>query len=108
MKKLIFPIIVMVLILAACGKQSESGSDSKKEDTKAYKLDSGKKIDIPKNPERIAVVAPTYAGGIKYLGGNIVAVNEQVDSSNILKDKFKDVEKVGENDVEKEIGRAHV
>lgn len=94
MKKLIFPIIVMVLILAACGKQSESGSDSKKEDTKAYKLDSGKKIDIPKNPERIAVVAPTYAGGIKYLGGNIVAVNEQVDSSNILKDKFKDVEKV--------------
>ncbi|MDT3984139.1 ABC transporter substrate-binding protein, partial [Staphylococcus ureilyticus] len=62
---------------------------------------SGKKIDIPKNPERIAVVAPTYAGGIKYLGGKIVAVNEQVDNSHILKDKFKDVEKVGENDVEK-------
>lgn len=101
MKKLIFPIIIMVLILAACGKQSENDSDSKKEDTKAYKLDSGKKIDIPKNPERIAVVAPTYAGGIKYLGGKIVAVNEQVDSSHILKDKFKDVEKVGENDVEK-------
>src|SRR5699024_11546742 len=53
------------------------------------------------NPERIAVVAPTYAGGIKYLGGKIVAVNEQVDNSHILKDKFKDVEKVGENDVEK-------
>ena len=101
MKKLIFPIIIMVLILAACGKKSESGSDSNKEDTKAYTLDSGKKIDIPKNPERIAVVAPTYAGGIKYLGGKIVAVNEQVDNSHILKDKFKDVEKVGENDVEK-------
>ena len=75
-------------------QKSESGSDSNKEDTKAYTLDSGKKIDIPKNPERIAVVAPTYAGGIKYLGGKIVAVNEQVDNSHILKDKFKDVEKL--------------
>ena len=46
-------------------------------------------------------MAPTYAGGIKYLGGKIVAVNEQVDNSKLLKDKFKGVEKIGENDVEK-------
>ena len=98
MKKLLFPLIALVLILAACGNNSDSDS---KAETKSYKLDSGKKIDIPKDPKRIAVVAPTYAGGIKYLGGNIVAVNEQVDSSSLLKDKFKDVEKVGENDVEK-------
>lgn len=98
MKKLLFPLLVLVLILAACGNKSDS---DKKEETKSYKLDSGKSLDIPKNPERIAVVAPTYAGGIKYLGGNIVAVNEQVDSSKLLKDKFKDVEKIGENDVEK-------
>ena len=98
MKKLVFPLLVLVLILAACGNKSDS---DKKEETKSYKLDSGKSLDIPKNPERIAVVAPTYAGGIKYLGGNIVAVNEQVDSSKLLKDKFKDVEKIGENDVEK-------
>ncbi|PTK23308.1 ABC transporter substrate-binding protein [Staphylococcus saprophyticus] len=81
-------------------KKKDSNSD-KKEETKSYKLDSGKSIDIPKNPERIAVVAPTYAGGIKYLGGKIVAVNEQVDNSKLLKDKFKGVEKIGENDVEK-------
>lgn len=98
MKKLLFPLLVLVLILAACGNKSDS---DKKEETKSYKLDSGKSIDIPKKPERIAVVAPTYAGGIKYLGGNIVAVNEQVDSSKLLKDKFKGVEKIGENDVEK-------
>lgn len=98
MKKLLFPLLVLVLILAACGNKSDS---DKKEATKSYKLDSGKSIDIPKKPERIAVVAPTYAGGIKYLGGNIVAVNEQVDSSKLLKDKFKGVEKIGENDVEK-------
>lgn len=98
MKKLLFPLLVLVLILAACGNKSDS---DKKEETKSYKLDSGKSIDIPKKPQRIAVVAPTYAGGIKYLGRDIVAVNEQVDSSKLLKDKFKGVEKIGENDVEK-------
>ncbi|MBV5140473.1 ABC transporter substrate-binding protein [Staphylococcus xylosus] len=98
MKKLLFPLLVLVLILAACGNKSDS---DKKEETKSYKLDSGKSIDIPKKPQRIAVVASTYAGGIKYLGGDIVAVNEQVDSSKLLKDKFKGVEKIGENDVEK-------
>ncbi|WP_436946510.1 ABC transporter substrate-binding protein [Staphylococcus xylosus] len=98
MKKLLFSLLVLVLILAACGNKSDS---DKKEETKSYKLDSGKSIDIPKKPQRIAVVAPTYAGGIKYLGGDIVAVNEQVDSSKLLKDKFKGVEKIGENDVEK-------
>ncbi|MGW8024782.1 ABC transporter substrate-binding protein [Staphylococcus xylosus] len=98
MKTLLFPLLVLVLILAACGNKSDS---DKKEETKSYKLDSGKSIDIPKKPQRIAVVAPTYAGGIKYLGGDIVAVNEQVDSSKLLKDKFKGVEKIGENDVEK-------
>lgn len=98
MKKLLFPLLVLVLVLAACGNKSDS---DKKEETKSYKLDSGKSIDIPKKPQRIAVVAPTYAGGIKYLGGDIVAVNEQVDSSKLLKDKFKGVEKIGENDVEK-------
>lgn len=98
MKKLLFPLLVLVLILAACGNKSDS---DKKEETKSYKLDSGKSIDIPKKTQRIAVVAPTYAGGIKYLGGDIVAVNEQVDSSKLLKDKFKGVEKIGENDVEK-------
>ncbi|PTL17730.1 ferrichrome ABC transporter substrate-binding protein [Staphylococcus gallinarum] len=99
MKKLLFLLIALVLILAACGNKSDS--DSKKEETKSYKLDSGKSIDVPKSPKRIAVVAPTYAGGVKYLGGKIVAVNKQVDSSKLLKDKFKGVTKVGDNDVEK-------
>ncbi len=46
MKKLLFPLLVLVLILAACGNKSDS---DKKEETKSYKLDSGKSIDIPKN-----------------------------------------------------------
>ena len=37
----------------------------------------------------------------KKLGGNVVAVSNQVDQSDVLKDKFKGVTKVGDDDVEK-------
>lgn len=43
MKKLLFPLLALMLILAACGNKSDSDSNSdKKEETKSYKLDSGK------------------------------------------------------------------
>lgn len=99
MRKLLLPLIVLVLVLAACGNSSKDSD--KKAETKSYKTDDGKTIKIPKDPKRIAVVAPSYAGGIKKLGGNIVAVSNQVDQSHILKDKFKGVTKVGDDDVEK-------
>ena len=101
MKKLWLVLIAGVLVLAACGNGSDSNSDKNKKETKSYTLDSGKKVEIPKNPERIASVAPTYAPGLKYLGANLVAVSDQVEQSDVIKDKFKGVEKVGENDVEK-------
>ncbi|MBF7024724.1 ABC transporter substrate-binding protein [Staphylococcus kloosii] len=101
MKKLLLPLIALVLILAACGNKKDSDDKSKKEATKSYTLDSGKKIDIPKDPKRIAAVAPTYAPGLKYLGANLVAVSNQVDQSSVIKDKFKGVTRIGDNDVEK-------
>ena len=39
--------------------------------------------------------------GLKKLGANIVAVNQQVDQSKVLKDKFKGVTKIGDGDIEK-------
>ena len=98
MKKFIAFIILVTLLLASCSHQSE---EEKSEDTRSYELDSGKKIDIPKKPKRIAVIANTYAGGLKYLGGNIVGVTKDIDKSKVLKDKFKNTEKFSENDVEK-------
>lgn len=98
MKKFIAFIILVILLLASCSHQSEA---EKSEDTRSYELDSGKKIDIPKKPKRIAVIANTYAGGLKYLGGNIVGVTKDIDKSKVLKDKFKNTEKFSENDVEK-------
>ena len=99
MKKLILPLLVLIIVLAACGNNGGSGKSDSKEETKSYKLDSG--IKNPKDPKRIAVVAPTFAGGLHKLGANIVAVNNQVDQSPILKEKFKDTTKIGEADVEK-------
>ena len=101
MKKLWLVLIAFVLVLAACGNGSDSNSDKNKKETKSYTLDSGKKIDIPKDPKRIAAVAPTYAPGLKYLGANLVAVSNQVDQSSVIKDKFKGVTRIGDNDVEK-------
>lgn len=98
MKKFIAFIILATLLLASCSHQSKA---EKSEDTRSYELDSGKKIDIPKKPKRIAVIANTYAGGLKYLGGNIVGVTKDIDKSKVLKDKFKNTEKFSENDVEK-------
>ena len=98
MKKLILPLLVLIIVLAACGNNGGSGKSDSKEETKSYKLDSGKTI---KSLKILNVVAPTFAGGLHKLGANIVAVNNQVDQSPILKEKFKDTTKIGEADVEK-------
>ena len=58
MRKLLLPLIVLVLVLAACGNNSgNSSKDSdKKAETKSYKTDDGKTIKIPKDPKRIALL----------------------------------------------------
>lgn len=45
MKKLLLPLIALVLLLAACGNNSGNGSkeSDKKAETKSYKTDDGKK-----------------------------------------------------------------
>ncbi|MDN8713217.1 ferrichrome ABC transporter substrate-binding protein, partial [Staphylococcus aureus] len=98
MKKLLLPFIIMLLVLAACGNQGEKNN---KAETKYYKMDDGKTVDIPKDPKRIAVVAPTYAGVLKNLVENILAVYQQVDQSKVLKDKFNGVTIFGDGYVEK-------
>lgn len=44
MKKLILPLLVLIIVLAACGNNGGSGKSDSKEETKSYKLDSGKTI----------------------------------------------------------------
>lgn len=50
MKKLILPLLVLIIVLAACGNNGGSGKSDSKEETKSYKLDSGKTIKSLKIP----------------------------------------------------------
>lgn len=100
MKKLIFPLLALMLILAACGNNSSDDASKKDKKEKMYTQDSGKKVKIPKDPKRIVVLGATYAGGLKELDANIVGVANIVDDSKVLKDKFKDVDKVDAENVE--------
>lgn len=100
MKKLIFPLLALMLILAACGNNSSDDASKKDKKEKTYTQDSGKKVKIPKDPKRIVVLGATYAGGLKELDANIVGVANIVDDSKVLKDKFKDVDKVVAENVE--------
>ncbi|MDW4259807.1 ABC transporter substrate-binding protein [Staphylococcus saprophyticus] len=100
MKKLIFPLLALMLILAACGNNSSDDASKKDKEEKTYTQDSGKKVKIPKDPKRIVVLGATYAGGLKELDANIVGVANIVDDSKVLKNKFKDVDKVDAENVE--------
>ncbi|NWK84612.1 ABC transporter substrate-binding protein [Staphylococcus sp. GSSP0090] len=100
MKKLIFPLLALMLILAACGNNSSDDTSKKDKEKTTYTQDSGKKVKIPKDPKRIVVLGATYAGGLKELDANIVGVANIVDDSKVLKDKFKDVDKVDAENVE--------
>ena len=100
MKKLIFPLLALMLILAACGNNSSDDASKKDKEEKTYTQDSGKKVKVPKDPKRIVVLGATYAGGLKELDANIVGVANIVDDSKVLKDKFKDVDKVDAENVE--------
>lgn len=100
MKKLIFPLIALMLILAACGNGDNGSKSADSKDKKTYTTDSGDKVKIPKKPKRIVVLGTTYAGGLKQLGANIKAVANNVDDSKVLKKKFKNVKKINPENVE--------
>ncbi|SUK08382.1 ABC-type cobalamin Fe3+-siderophores transport system periplasmic component [Staphylococcus agnetis] len=102
MQKWFIPLVAMILLLAACGQNKEEKSAQSDVKTLALKTAEGKQnVKIPQSPKRIVVLAPTYAGGLKYLDANIVGVSNQVDQSPILKKHFKEIDKVGNDDVEK-------
>lgn len=99
MKKLLMLVMALAVLVAACGNNNEDKSKSNNE-TVNYKLDDGKKIDIPKKPKRIVVLAPSYVGGLLHLGVKPVGVPATTDQTPILKDKIKGIKKVSEDNVE--------
>ncbi|WP_436875186.1 ABC transporter substrate-binding protein [Mammaliicoccus sciuri] len=68
MKKVLILVLTLILSVAACGNNNDNKDSSSKKDsnsdTKSFTMDNGKKVDIPKDPKRIAVLHPTYVGAL--------------------------------------------
>ncbi|WP_285768514.1 iron-hydroxamate ABC transporter substrate-binding protein [Peribacillus sp. SI8-4] len=104
MKKILIPfILLLVLIISACGnnESTEKGksSDSKKEKsgTITYQSENGP-IEVPANPKRVVVLS-SFAGNVQALGVNLVGV----DSWSKMNPNFKldGVEEVTDENLEK-------
>jgi len=101
-KKLIPFILLLVLIISACGNKTTgtSGEETKKEEdsTITYESENGP-IEVPADPQR--VVALTNAGYVLKLGVNLVGVDSWSMTNPRYADELKDVEVVSEENIEK-------
>lgn len=104
MKKLLLPILfLMLLALAACGNTENEGTAAEadkeaQEDTFTYESETGP-VEVPTEPKRI--IALTNAPNVLALEGTIVGVDEWTNANPIFEDKLKDAEIVTEDNLEK-------
>lgn len=101
MKKLAIPfLLILVLILAACGKaEGESGaSETEASDTFTYESETGP-VEVPKEPKRI--ISLTNAPNVLALDGNIVGIDEWTGMNPLFEEKLEGVEIVTEDNLEK-------
>ena len=100
------PLLVMmsVLFLAACSQETKEEADKESDentasDTRTYASEEGD-IEIPANPERVAVMAATYPGNFLELGVTPIAITDWSANSKFLGDQLKDAEVVAPDDYE--------
>lgn len=112
MKRKLFSVlpllmIISALFLAACSQEKEESGQEKESNTEAetrtYASEEGD-IEIPANPERVAVMAATYPGNFLELGVTPVAITDWSAKSKFLGDKLKDAKVVAPDDYETLIG----
>ncbi|MBD1373535.1 iron-hydroxamate ABC transporter substrate-binding protein [Hazenella sp. IB182357] len=97
MKKLLIPILLLLtLVLSACGNSIETKTDTGSMVT--YQAENGP-VEVPKNPQR--VVALFFGGNVLALDANVVGIDVWAPKSPLLKDQLKDVEVVSEENLEK-------
>ncbi|WP_341201364.1 iron-hydroxamate ABC transporter substrate-binding protein [Metaplanococcus flavidus] len=101
MKKLAVPfLLILILILAACGKaEGESGAaESEVSDTFTYESETGA-VEVPTDPKRI--IALTNGPNVLALEGNIVGIDEWTGMNPLFEEKLEGVEIVTEDNLEK-------
>ncbi|MGE7766361.1 iron-hydroxamate ABC transporter substrate-binding protein [Peribacillus sp. NPDC096540] len=104
MKKIMIPfILLLVLIISACGNEStekEKSSVSKKEKsgTITYQSENGP-VEVPADPKRVVVLS-SFAGNVMALDVNLVGVDSWSKMNPNFKE-LKDVEEVTDENLEK-------
>ncbi|AIM15971.1 iron-hydroxamate ABC transporter substrate-binding protein [Neobacillus sedimentimangrovi] len=105
MKKWLLPILlILVLMISACGKQTtEKSKDNNTADNRefiTYQSEDGP-IEVPANPKRVVVLSHIYSGSVMSLGVNLVGVDQWSKMNPNFQDQLKDVEQVSEENLEK-------
>ncbi|MEC1563467.1 iron-hydroxamate ABC transporter substrate-binding protein [Bacillus haynesii] len=104
MKKLLIPfLLLLTLIISACGNEEsatkDSGSTKKESKTITYQAETGP-IEVPSDPQRVVMLSG-YTGNVLDLGVNVVGVDTWSKNNPTFKEKLKDVQEVSEDDLEK-------
>lgn len=100
LKKLIIGLLSCILLLSACSNSSNDTKKSESNETKDYKLENGKTIQVPKKPKKVAVLTAFYVGDFIELGIKPIAVPDWTKDSSIIKPHLDGVELVGDGNVE--------
>lgn len=106
MKKLLLPILLLlVFMVSACSGESEKTASKSKEkttesETVTYESETGA-IEVPKNPERVVVLAPFLAGRVMALDTHIIGVDQYSKMNPRYKQYVKDVAEVSDENLEK-------
>ena len=102
MKKLLLPLLILVLMLSACNSNSskkETNEGKKETDTIIYQSEEGP-VEVPANPNRVVVLS-TFAGNVNALDTNIVGVDSWSKQNPRFDSFLADVEEVSDENLEK-------
>lgn len=105
-KLLVTYILVLMMVVSACGNnsaapsQNTDGSTATKGEsgTFTYQSENGA-VEVPSNPERI--VALTNAPNVLALDGTLVGVDQWTNTNPLFTDKLEGIEVVSEDELEK-------
>jgi iron complex transport system substrate-binding protein len=105
MKKLLLPfILLLVLIISACGTDTSKNEDKaapeeKKSGTITYESENGP-IEVPADPQRVILLSG-FTGNVIDLGVNVVGVDVWSKNNPTFEKELKDVAEVSDEDLEK-------
>lgn len=107
MKKIIFPIIlILVLFISACSSNSSTTSSNEEKDTTesnetiVFESENGP-IEVPANPQRVVVLSSFNAGSVMALDVNIVGVDTWAKMNPNYEPYLKNAEEVTDESLEK-------